>query len=216
VLWPYWMLVAALALGIGNVRSVVRALERSAGATPAEIVMTADPDVVRRADVIVAPGQGAFGSFATAIAQHGMDEALREAVRAGKPYFGICLGLQVLFETSAESTESAGLGILAGRVERLDPGSDLATGRPYALPHMGWNRAEPTRSGVVTGDHYYFAHTFAAVPADERCVLARTTYGATSFVSAIEHENMLGIQFHPEKSQRAGLAILERFFQRAR
>ena len=208
------MLVAALALGIGNVRSVVRALERASGGR-AEIAATADPDVVRRADIVVAPGQGAFGSFATAITEHGMDEAVREAVRAGKPYFGICLGLQVLFETSAESPTSAGLGLLAGRVERLAPGTDPVTGRPLALPHMGWNRAEPVGAGIVASDHYYFAHTFAAVPVDAGVVLARTTYGETSFVSAIEHENMLGIQFHPEKSQRAGLAILERFFERA-
>lgn len=207
------MLVAALALGIGNVRSVVRALDRASGGR-AEIVTTADPDVVRRADVVVAPGQGAFGSFAAAITQHGMDDAIREAVRAGKPYFGICLGLQVLFEASDESPGLAGLGLLAGRVERLAPGMDPVTGRPFALPHMGWNRAEPAKSGVVTGDHYYFAHTFAAVPGDAAVVLARTTYGETSFVSAIAHENMLGIQFHPEKSQRAGLAILERFFER--
>lgn len=209
------MLVAALALGIGNVRSVVRALER-ASAGRCEIVTTADPDVVRRADVVVAPGQGAFGSFAAAIAERGMDDALREAVRAGKPYFGICLGLQVLFASSAESEGSAGLGLLAGRVERLLPGTEAATGRAFPLPHMGWNRAEPAKAGVVTGDHYYFAHTFAAVPADDAVVLARTTYGNTSFVSAVAHENILGIQFHPEKSQRAGLAILERFFEKAR
>lgn len=208
------MLVATLALGIGNVRSVVRALAQASDGR-AEIVTTADPDVVRRADVVVAPGQGAFGSFATAVGAHGMGDALVEAVRAGKPYLGICLGLQVLFEASAEDEGAKGLGILAGRVERLAPGVDATTGRPHALPHIGWNRAEPVQAdGLVTGGHYYFAHTFAAAPVDPAVVLARTTYGATTFVSAVARDNVVGIQFHPEKSQRAGLAVLGRFFAR--
>lgn len=209
------MLVATLALGIGNVRSVVRALAQASEGR-AEIVTTADPDVVRRADAIIAPGQGAFGSFASAVGARGMSEALVEAIRAGKPYFGICLGLQVLFEASAEDEGAKGLGIFAGRVERLAPGLDTTTGRAHALPHIGWNRAEPVRDGLVTGDHYYFAHTFAAVPVDPAVILAQTTYGTASFVSAVARDNVVGIQFHPEKSQRAGLAVLGRFFAQTR
>jgi glutamine amidotransferase len=188
---------------------VLRALERTA---PAQSVIdaTADPDVVRRADVLFVPGQGSFGAFAAALGG-GLREALVESIAAGAPYFGICLGLQILFEESDEAPGARGLGILRGRVRRLEPGLDA--GRPRALPHVGWNRAEPVAgaSSLVAPAHYYFAHTYAAAPEDSEVVLATTEYGQ-SFTSAVQKDNVAGVQFHPEKSQRAGLQLLERFF----
>jgi imidazole glycerol-phosphate synthase subunit HisH len=197
---------------VGNVRSVVRAIEHVA--PRAQVLLTRDPDALARADRVVVPGQGSFGAFAAA-----MDEALREAIvssiRAGTPYLGICLGLQVLFDESDEAPGERGLGILRGRVRRLQPGIDGATQRPLPLPHVGWNTVVPraAREGLLgtAPAFYYFAHSYAAVPEDDAVVLATTEYG-TSFVSAVAKDNVLGVQFHPEKSQREGLQMLERFF----
>jgi glutamine amidotransferase len=208
--------VAVIATGVGNVRSVVRAVAHTASHTrgsSAEVVATRDPDVVRRADVLVVPGQGSFGA-------HGLDdlrEPMLEQIRRGAPYLGICLGLQILFEESEEAPGTRGLAVLRGRVERLRPDVDPETSRPRPLPHVGWNRAEltgpaanPARA-VIAPAHYYFAHSYAAVPADPSVTVATTTYGS-SFTSAVTRDNVVGVQFHPEKSQRAGLALLERFF----
>jgi glutamine amidotransferase len=210
--------VAVLAAGVGNVRSVVRALERAVS-HPKTIETTAAPDAVRRADVLIVPGQGAFGAFAAALAG-GLGEAVVERVRAGAPYLGICLGLQILFEESDEAPGDRGLSLLRGRIRRLQPGMDGPRRRP--LPHVGWNRAVPIEAspGACSGSlvepvHYYFAHSFAAEPLDRSVVLATTEYGP-AFTSAVGHENIVGVQFHPEKSQRAWLGLLERFFSRAR
>jgi glutamine amidotransferase len=189
--------------GVGNVRSVVRAVERAAGAS---VVVTTDPDAVRRADVLVVPGQGAFGSFARAM-EGGLGEALLDTIRRGTPYLGICLGLQVLFESSDEAPGARGLAVLGGRVRRLEPGD-----RP--LPHIGWNTALPT-PGSFLGDaarHFYFAHSYVAEPADARVIAGTTEYGAP-FASAIAKDAIVGVQFHPEKSQKDGLALLARFFE---
>lgn len=203
------MRIAALATGIGNVRSVVRALERCVP-DARSIVTTSDPDEVRAADVLVVPGQGSFGAFAHALDANALREAVHETIRAGTPYLGICLGLQVLFEESDEAPGAQGLGVLRGRVRRLSPASG-------PLPHMGWNRADRAKSSaVLESAHYYFAHTYVAAPADPRVVLATTTYGGETFVSAVAEGAVVGVQFHPEKSQRAGLALVERFFRAAR
>jgi glutamine amidotransferase len=209
------MRIVALATGVGNVRSVVRALGRSVDSSA--IVTSADPDVVRRADVLVVPGQGSFGAFAAAL-DSGLREALLERVHAGAPYLGICLGMQVLFDASDEAPGARGLGILAGRVRRLSPGSDPVLARPLPLPHIGWNRAErgATSDELVASDHYYFAHSYAVVPEDPAVVLTTTSYGEASFASAVRRSNVVGVQFHPEKSQTAGLAVIERFFAEAR
>jgi glutamine amidotransferase len=216
--------IVVLATGVGNVRSVLRALEHTAAsasatatATASVVESTIDPDVVRRADVLVVPGQGSFGAFAAALAG-GLDEALRERVRAGAAYLGICLGLQVLFESSEEAPGARGLGVLRGAVRLLEPGSDPRTGRQRPLPHVGWNRAEPRDAAaaeLLPAAHYYFAHSYAAVPESSAVTIATTEYG-TSFASAVADGNVLGVQFHPEKSQRAGIALLGRFLARAR
>jgi imidazole glycerol phosphate synthase glutamine amidotransferase subunit len=189
--------------GVGNVRSVVRAVERAAGTS---VVVTPDPEAIRRADVLVVPGQGAFGSFARAM-EGGLGEALVESIRRGTPYLGICLGLQVLFESSEEAPGARGLSVLPGRVRRLVV--DLP------LPHIGWNTVVPSQASFL-GDatrHFYFAHSFVAEPADARVVAGTTDYGG-SFASAIAHEQIVGVQFHPEKSQKDGLALLARFFEK--
>jgi len=183
--------------GVGNVRSVVRAVARVVPS--ADVVVTGDPDAVRRADRIVVPGQGSFGAFAAAMhGGRGLGDALREAIARGTPYLGICLGLQVLFEDSEEAPGERGLGIFEGRVKRL-----AAEG--LALPHIGWNSVSPDDR------FFYFAHSYVAVPKDPSLVAGATEYGER-FTSVVAKDNVLGVQFHPEKSQREGLALLERFF----
>jgi glutamine amidotransferase len=201
--------------GVGNVRSVVRAIERSVGATgrTCDVTVTRDPVIVAGADYVVVPGQGAFGAFAAGIAG-GLDDALREHIAAGRPYLGICLGMQVLFESSDEAPGATGLAVLRGHVKRLDPGTDPATSRTYALPHIGWNAVEPARSEPgAPAPYFYFAHSFAAEPSDDAVVSGTTQYGSERFTSAITHGAVMGVQFHPEKSQREGLALLARFFR---
>src|SRR5689334_16791787 len=134
------VLISALATGVGNIQSVVRALDYAV-ASPKEIAVTSDADAVRRTDVLVVPGQGSFGAFASGIGR-GLREAVLEHIERGKPYLGICLGLQILFEESDEAPGVRGLGVLPGRVRRLEPGTS-DDGVPLALPHIGWNVAQP-------------------------------------------------------------------------
>jgi glutamine amidotransferase len=177
---------------------------------------------VRRADAVVVPGQGAFGDCARALAASGLGEAVLEKIRAGAPYLGICLGLQVLFSSSAEAPGCAGLGVLEGEVVRLAPGTDELTGAPLKVPHVGWNTVEagPAAAAIAGGGargilpaapaHFYFVHSFVVAPKDPRVVAGTTEYGAR-FVSAVAKDNVFACQFHPEKSQREGIALLRRF-----
>lgn len=192
---------------MGNVFSVVRALEH-AGA--GGVVVSADPDVVRRAARLVFPGQGAFRDCAAAL-DRGLGGAIREAIERGAPYLGICLGLQALFASSEETPGASGLAMFEGTVARLPQGRD-EHGAPLKIPHMGWNTARPTRPHPVVGAeaHYYFVHSYAVRPRDPAIVAATTSYGE-DFVSVVARDNVLACQFHPEKSQRAGLGLLGRF-----
>ena len=201
--------------GVGNVRSVIRAIERAVGASgrTCDVTVTRDRAVVAGADYVVVPGQGAFGAFAAGIAG-GLADALREHIAAGRPYLGICLGMQVLFESSDEAPGATGLAVLRGHVKRLDPGIDPVTSRTFALPHIGWNCVEPSRPAPrAEAPYFYFAHSFAAEPSDESVVSGTTQYGAQRFTSAIRHGAVMGVQFHPEKSQREGLSLLTGFFR---
>jgi glutamine amidotransferase len=206
--------IAIVDVGLGNLRSVERALTRAAtdaGVSGARIAITADPDAIARADKIVVPGQGAFRDCSRALTG-GLAECIRAAVKRGTPYFGICLGLQVLFEASEEAPGCAGLGLLAGDVGRLpDKGSD---GESLKIPHVGWNLAEGgvAENALLPRDPtwFYFVHSFAARPRDPSIVLTTTTYGVP-FVSAVSKDNVMAVQFHPEKSQGAGLAVLARY-----
>ena len=203
----------------GNLRSVERALERAGG----RAVVTRDPDVVRRADKIVVPGQGAFGPFMRGLALRDLGGALREAIASGRPYLGICLGLQVLFDGSEEALAPAGLelapppaglGIVAGRVVRLRPPSPQ-----LKVPHMGWNRIRRLRperllDGVPGDAHVYFVHSYHAVPEDRSLVALEADHGVP-ITAAIRKDNLFACQFHPEKSQEVGLRILRNFVESA-
>lgn len=202
-------MIALIDFGRGNLRSVQKALAAAGG----DVVRTGDPDVVRRADRLVVPGQGAFAEGMTALRAAGLDEAIREVVAAGRPYLGICLGLQFLFDESDEHGPVPGLGIVRGRVERIAAQPGLK------VPHIGWNRVEQVKPDPLVGDlaaaepgddYFYFVHSYVAVPADHDCVVLRADYGG-ELVAAIRVDNVFACQFHPEKSQAAGLALLERF-----
>jgi glutamine amidotransferase len=192
----------------GNLRSVQRALLAAGG----EVVVTRDPDVVRRADKIVVPGQGSFGMFVAGLADgRGLAEVLREAIARGTPYLGICLGLQVLFEGSEES-EGAGLGVLRGRVVKFAASPQLK------VPHIGWNRVRATcvdsLASGVDGQHVYFVHSYHAAPVD-RGIIAMESQHGSAFCAAVRRDNLFACQFHPEKSQAVGIAMLRRFVEAA-
>ena len=199
----------------GNLRSVERAIAKAGG----RVAVTRDPEVVRKADKIVVPGQGAFGVFMRGLAERDLGEALREAIAGGKPYLGICLGLQVLFERSEEALAPApgdpapaGLGVLRGRVVRLRPAA-----RQLKVPHMGWNhirklRPEPLLAGVPDEAYVYFVHSYHAVPEDRGLVALEADHGGP-ITAAIRKDHLFACQFHPEKSQAVGLRILRNFVE---
>ena len=199
-------MIAVLDVCSGNLRSVERALAH----VGADVVVTRDPEVVRRADKLVVPGQGAFGVFMRHLAERGLGDVLCERIAAGTPYLGICLGLQVLFEHSEEG-DCAGLGILRGTVERLVPGDPR-----LKIPHMGWNqvRAKRPLPGIRDGDHVYFVHSYRVVPADESDIALEAEHGVR-FCAAIARDNLFACQFHPEKSQAVGLGLLRAFAEAA-
>ncbi len=197
-------MIAVVDSGSGNLRSVERALAHAGGAP----VLTRDPDVVRRADRVVVPGQGAFADCMAEMQSSGLGEAVREVIRAGVPYLGICLGLQILFEDSEEHGPVAGLGILPGHVVRLPAG-------PLKVPHIGWNqvrgaRDEPLLRGIPAEAHFYFIHSYVAVPDEARSVALTCDYGG-AFCAAVRQGNLFACQFHPEKSQAVGLRLLANF-----
>jgi glutamine amidotransferase len=199
-------------VGVGNLRSVERALLEAARGRRDEVVVTREPAQVATADRLVMPGQGGFADCSRALSRD-LGDAVRAHFAAQRPYLGICLGLQVLFGSSEEAPGCAGLGVLEGSVVKLKDGKDPLTGAALKIPHIGWNVAEPTeRRGLLTpaGQHFYFVHSFVVAPRDRAIVAATTEYGER-FVSAIAYDNVFACQFHPEKSQRAGLALLERF-----
>jgi imidazole glycerol-phosphate synthase subunit HisH len=198
-------MIAVVDSGSGNLRSVAKALERAGG----DPVVTADPEVVRRADRVVVPGQGAFRDCVGGLAAGGLDQAVREVIGAGRPYLGICLGLQVLFDESEEHGPVRGLGLLRGRVVRFPARPGLK------VPHMGWNQVSVRKDDAVLRDlvdpaYFYFVHSFHAVPDDPAVTALATDYGG-EVCAAIRHENLFATQFHPEKSGAAGLALLAGF-----
>jgi glutamine amidotransferase len=194
--------IALVDYGAGNLRSVENAL-REVGAT---VVVTHAPDAVRRADRVVVPGQGSMPACADAMRKSGVAEALLEAIRKGTPVLGICVGLQILFEDGEEGGGSKGLGLLPGTIRRLPEGQKL--------PHIGWSplRATPQAPSLfrpLHGEYAYFAHSFAAPLDTPGCALT-TTHGV-AYCAALAKDNLFAVQFHPEKSQKIGLALLERF-----
>jgi len=206
------MNIVVVDLGLGNLHSVEKAVARAAGHAP---VVTRDADLIERADKLVVPGQGAFRDGAAALARDGLGEALRTAIAMGKPYLGICLGLQLLLETSEEAPGAQGLGVFAGAVRKI-PDDLVHEGRRLKVPHMGWNQTHVLRAdtGIPEGAWFYFVHSYHAVPADPRVVAATSSYGCLEITAALADGPLLATQFHPEKSQEAGLALLETFLRR--
>jgi glutamine amidotransferase len=197
-------------LGLGNLRSVARALERAGGVA----TITADPDALRRASRVVVPGQGAFRDCSLAL-ERGFREALHELIARGTPYLGLCLGMQVLFEGSAEAEGKPGLGLFAGRVERFAGDMlDEGTGARLKVPHMGWNEVEGRHAFLPARGYFYFVHSYYCVPKEASLVVGTARYGA-DFCTAIAKDNVFACQFHPEKSQEEGQALLERFLEGA-
>ena len=188
--------------GAGNLRSVAKAIEKL-GRTPH---VTGNPDDVSGAEAVIFPGQGASESAMTALRERGLVDPLREVIARGVPFFGVCLGLQLLLDSSEEGPSPC-LGVAPGRV-RLLP-------EHVKRPHMGWNRVDlrrehPVFRGVENGSYFYFVHSYYAAPEDESLVLGTTEYGL-SFCSVMARDNMVATQFHPEKSGAAGLRLYESF-----
>jgi len=198
-------MIVIIDYGMGNLRSVQKAIE--AVGHSAEI--TTDPDRVRLASHVILPGVGAFADAMTELHRTGMDQAFTEAVRAGKPCLGVCLGLQLLFTTSFEDGEFQGLGLIPGRVVRL-------TSQPgLKIPHMGWNtltirKPIPLLEGLDPEPSVYFVHSYHAVADRPDDVAAETDY-PTPITAVVNRENLTACQFHPEKSQRTGLAMYANF-----
>lgn len=198
-------MIAVIDYDAGNIRSVEHAL----GSLGLPAVVTRDPAVIRKADKVILPGVGAFGDAMDKLNAYGLTDVIREAVAAGKPFLGICLGLQLMFDESEETPGVAGLSLLHGKIVRIPEGD----GRK--IPHIGWNDLSfPKKSrlfeGIPEGSYVYFVHSYYLQADDERTVAATTEYGA-HIHAAVEYGNLFGCQFHPEKSGDVGLRILRNF-----
>jgi glutamine amidotransferase len=204
-------MIAVIDYGMGNLRSVQKALEEAGAKTR----VTSDPAVLRRCDKLVLPGVGAFGDAMKELRRRGLVDPIKNAIADGKIFLGLCLGLQLLFEKSEEAPGVKGLSVLKGEVKRFRfPKNGLK------VPHMGWNSVETGSSGqgpgsrilkgIPDGSYVYFVHSYYVKPKDKKAVLTTTDYGM-DFVSGVCRDNIYGLQFHPEKSQALGLKLLENF-----
>jgi glutamine amidotransferase len=209
-------MIAIVDCGIGNLRSIQKAFERVGH--PAVIAQL--PEQIGQARAIVLPGQGAFRDCMAHLGHHALIEPVLEFIRSGRPYLGICLGLQLLMTESEEFGCHKGMNVIQGRVRRFPAGLSDAQGTPLKVPHMGWNQAYSTKcppifEGIPEGAYFYFAHSYYVEPLGDTVVATTTEYGIP-FVSGIWHDNMFGVQFHPEKSQAHGLRLLQNFGDLAR
>lgn len=223
------MMVTIIDYGIGNLRSIEKAFQ----AVGVDVLRTDRAEDIERAERLVLPGVGAFGACADEIRRRDLETPILEAVASGKPFLGVCVGMQLLFDESEEMGAHRGLGILPGRIVKFArelvaasgasceaaPGTpewaEAAPEKPLKVPHMGWNRtvferSSPLFTGIEDGAYFYFVHSYHAVPDNPADILASCTYG-TAFPAIVERNNVYGIQFHPEKSQQAGLDILKNF-----
>jgi glutamine amidotransferase len=202
-------MIAIIDYEMGNLRSVQKGFERIGHAA----TITSDPAVLAVADRIVLPGVGAFRDAIAALRQRELVDPIREAIASGKPFLGICLGLQLLFERGYEDGEHEGLGVIPGEVRRFSVPAE------YKVPHMGWNQVQfrqrpPLFEGIDDAAYFYFVHSYYVLPSDVTWVATETDY-ATPFCSSVWRGNLCAVQFHPEKSQAAGLRLLKNFAERA-
>jgi glutamine amidotransferase len=201
--------VALVDYGAGNIRSVAKALERSG----VRVDVTDSPAQVAAADGVVLPGAGAFADSLATLRERGLGDAVKEAIGAGRPYLGLCVGMQILFEEGEEHGINPGLGIFGGRVERFpDKGAD---GLRLRVPQIGWNEVHfrgdhPMTAHLPARDHFYFVHSYRPVPTDSSVIAGTCDYGG-NFAAAVANPSVFAVQFHPEKSQQAGKRLLDAF-----
>ena len=206
--------VAVVDYGGSNLRSVAKALEH-VGGRDCRVHITNTPAQISRADRVVFPGQGAMGACMRNLRERQLEAVVIDAAR-NKPFLGICMGLQSLMDESEEDGGTAALGVVAGKVVRFpEPPADPGDGNALKIPHMGWNRVEsaqphPLWRDIATRAWFYFVHSYYVAPSDPSMIAGRTDYGVT-FTSAIASDNVFATQFHPEKSQRAGLQLLANY-----
>lgn len=201
-------MIAIIDYGMGNLRSVEKALEKLG----ADVEIVSDAERLNLSDKAVLPGVGAFKDTMRGIEERGLGKVIREYIDSGKPYLGICMGLQILFDESAEGGLNKGIGLFKGKVERFKPCDRLK------VPHMGWNQLKfqksgslcPLLKGIKDESYFYFVHSYYVAPADRGVIAGATNYGV-EFTSMIWRENIYGVQFHPEKSQNVGLKMLKNF-----
>ncbi|MCE9625187.1 MAG: imidazole glycerol phosphate synthase subunit HisH [Deltaproteobacteria bacterium] len=198
-------MIAILDYDMGNLRSVSKALEHVDG----QCQVTRDPKAVAKADKLVLPGVGAFKDCMENLRSYGLIEPIREFIASGRPFLGICLGMQLLMDESEEGGKHAGLGIIPGKVLRFSPQLGLK------VPHMGWNQVnlsgQPRLLKGMEGEFVYFVHSYYVAPEQTKKVTAATTEYGVNFTSSLESDNIFATQFHPEKSQKVGLGLLKRF-----
>ena len=199
-------MIAVIDYKRGNLRSVQKALERMGG----DAVITSDPALIKEADAVVLPGVGAFGDCLRNLEELGLVNPVLDAITSNKPFLGICLGLQLLFQESEEFGKTPGLGVIKGRVVKFENMNGLK------IPHMGWNSIKkvshsPLLNEVENGSYFYFVHSYYVVPEDENLIATKTTYGPVEFTSMIQRNNLWATQFHPEKSQKVGLRVFKNF-----
>ena len=192
-------MIVIIDYGTGNLASVKNALN-SIGA---ESKISSDPAEILAAERIIFPGVGSFGAMVKCLEQKGLGNAIQNAIAKQTPFLGICLGLQALFEQSEESPNAKGLGIFKGKVARFQKGK---------VPQVGWNKIQPAKSGLFEPDWFYFVNSYYAMPQDQSIISAQTDYFG-EFASAIQCKNVVAVQFHPEKSGKAGLRFLDRWLK---
>lgn len=203
--------IAVIDYDMGNLHSVCKALEK-AGATPK---VTSSPKDLERSSAIVLPGVGAFDPAMQNLRARGLIEPIKNIIYSGKPFLGICLGMQILFESSEEGVEN-GLGIIPGKVRRFRPSQEIR------IPHMGWNQLEITQARSLLWEHLppqpwvYFVHSFYVDPVEKKVNAATVTHGSQTVTAAIAYDNVTAVQFHPEKSSNVGLQILSNFVSQVR
>ena len=207
--------IAILDYGSGNLHSVAKALEHVAG-SDYSVLVSNDYDTLLSAERIVFPGQGAMGQCMEMLTSKDFPALLRECIRS-KPFLGICLGLQTLMDFSEEDGGTDGLGVIPGKVIRFPAAARDENGDPFKIPHMGWNEVRQTTphplwKNIKTGERFYFVHSYYVRPGNESDSAGTTDY-IVSFTSAAARDNLFATQFHPEKSQRAGLALLKNFLE---